>query len=106
MSNTKLRATVLIISETASQDPSTDKCGPILQDVFKEDGGDQWEVVETKIVPDSVLDVQRYIQQCADDGDSVNLIVTSGGTGFATKDNTPEVLSPVHDNDPTQIAHC
>jgi len=92
MSSTKLRAAILIISETASQDPSTDKCGPILQDVFKEDGGDQWEVVETRIVPDSVLDIQRYIQQCTDNENPMDLVVTSGGTGFATKDNTPEVV--------------
>ena len=43
-------------------------------------------------VPDDVLEIQRSIQAWSDDADSkVNLIVTSGGTGFAVKDRTPEV---------------
>lgn len=91
MSDNKLRAGILIVSETASRDPSTDKCGPILQDVFRDDGGDQWEVAETKIVPDSISEIQSAVKQWSDGEDALNLVVTSGGTGFAVKDRTPEV---------------
>jgi gephyrin len=91
MTDTKLKAAILIVSETASQDPSTDKCIPILQDAFAHLGNDQWEVASTEIVPDSVLHIQKSIRTWTDGEDSVNLIVTSGGTGFATKDVTPEV---------------
>jgi len=91
----KLKAAILIISTTASKDPSQDAAGPTLQSVFEESAG-QWEVVETKIVGDNVLDIQRAVTQWTDNhaangGPSVNLIVTSGGTGFAESDNTPEV---------------
>jgi gephyrin len=91
MSNAKLKAAILVISQTASEDPSTDKCIPTLKDVFEELGNDQWEVAISEIVPDSVLDIQKFIRTWADREDAVNLIVTSGGTGFAVKDVTPEV---------------
>lgn len=92
MSSTPLlRAAILIISETASKDPSTDKGIPTLQQVFNEKAGDQWRAGEAKIVPDSVLDIQHAITTWTDGADPVNLIVTSGGTGFAQKDVTPEV---------------
>ena len=93
MGNQKLRAAILVVSETAFKDPSSDKCIPVLQDVFNALGNDQWEIVATEIVPDSVLDIQKAIKAWSDGEDPVNLVVTSGGTGFAVKDVTPEVSS-------------
>lgn len=91
MSNPKLKAALLVVSETASRDPSSDKCIPTLTEVFAELGNDQWEVVATEIVPDSVLEIQKSIRTWADGENPINLVVSSGGTGFATKDVTPEV---------------
>lgn len=86
----KLKASILVISETAHADPSTDKCIPALRNVFLEQAAaDKWTVAHTRIVPDDVLLIQRAIlEECAE---GVNLVVTSGGTGFAVKDVTPEV---------------
>jgi gephyrin len=86
-----LTATVLIVSETASRDASTDKCIPALEDVFHSQR-DQWEVTETAIVTDSILDIQHFLLNQTDTPDAPNLIVLSGGTGFAVKDITPEVF--------------
>lgn len=94
MGDSKLKAAVLIVSETASNDPSTDKCIPTLKDVFNNLGNDQWEVAATEIISDSILDIQKQIRTWTDGEIPINLIVTSGGTGFATKDVTPEVLMP------------
>lgn len=91
MSFEKLRAAILVVSETASKDAASDRCIPVLQDVFNTLGNDQWEIAATEIVPDSVLDIQKFIQRWSDREDALNLIVTSGGTGFAVKDVTPEV---------------
>ena len=88
---TKLRAAIIVISETASQDPSTDRCIPALQEVFAGEGGGRFDANETIIVPDDVLRIQRAIMQRTDGDDFVNLMVTSGGTGFTVKDVTPEV---------------
>lgn len=87
----KLKAAILVVSETASEDPSTDKCIPVLKKVFGDLGNDQWEVSETEIVPDNALAIQKTIKSWTDGPEPINLIVTSGGTGFATKDVTPEV---------------
>ena len=88
---TKLRAAILIISETAAKDASTDKCIPALQSVFAAKAGDKWTFDKTRIVTDSVLDIQRAVTGWCDGEDFVNLVVTSGGTGFTGKDVTPEV---------------
>ncbi|KAL1652167.1 hypothetical protein SLS58_000292 [Diplodia intermedia] len=86
----QLKAAILIVSETAAKDASSDKCGDVLKDVFHNDSASQWHVPVLDIVPDSILDVQRFIQRWADSEDAVNVIVTSGGTGFTAKDTTPE----------------
>ncbi|KAK0968818.1 hypothetical protein LTR91_016543 [Friedmanniomyces endolithicus] len=91
----KLRAAILIISETASKDPTTDKGIAALQEVFTRIAGDRWDANETRIVPDNVHDIQRSIKGWCDGTDPINLIATSGGTGFAQKDVTPEVSNPL-----------
>lgn len=88
-----LKAAVLVVSTTASKDPTTDAAGDALRSVFEQDGAGRWQVVETKIVPDSVALIQRQLMLWADSADPVNLIVTTGGTGFAVSDQTPEVFA-------------
>ncbi|CZR64959.1 probable gephyrin [Phialocephala subalpina] len=90
-----LKAAILIVSTTASKDPSTDSSGGVLKDVFEQDGGGKWEVVDTKIVGDEVLDIQRAITGWADGEGSPNVIITTGGTGFAVSDSTPEAVTPL-----------
>lgn len=88
-----LRAAILIISDTAFADNSADKAGATLQEVFTSNSATSWEVVETKIVPDDVVEIQRALTGwCDRDVDEgVSCVVTSGGTGFARRDLTPEV---------------
>ncbi|KAI5362914.1 putative molybdopterin biosynthesis protein MoeA [Septoria linicola] len=100
-----LRAAILIISETASKDASTDKGIPALKEVFSQKGGDQWNTEDTRIVTDNVLDIQRAITEWTDGPESVNLIVTSGGTGFAQKDVTPEAITPLIHKHASGLVH-
>ena len=94
MEKPKLRAAILIISDTAFQDPSTDKAGDTLSDVFADEGNGQWTVNDDRtIVPDDILTIQKAVSLFCDGGDYVNLLITTGGTGFAVKDNTPEAIS-------------
>ena len=95
MEKPKLKATILIVSDTAFQDPSTDKAGDTLSDVFANEGNGQWIVLDRKIVPDDILTIQKAVSLSCDGEESVNLVVTTGGTGFAVKDNTPEAISPL-----------
>lgn len=89
--DSKLHAAILIISETAAKNPSTDHGIPTLQEVFAAKGGGRWIAEQTKIVSDDILDIQRTILGFTDGEEWVNLVVTSGGTGFTRKDVTPEV---------------
>ncbi|KAI3335223.1 molybdenum cofactor synthesis domain-containing protein [Ustulina deusta] len=94
MAEARLKAALLIISTTAAQDPSTDASRLALSHVLDKEGGGKWELVDTKIVSDVVTQIQRQIMLWADvAAEGVNLIVTTGGTGFATSDNTPEAVS-------------
>ncbi|KAK3487634.1 MoaB/Mog domain-containing protein [Neurospora hispaniola] len=105
-----LKAAILIVSTTAAQDPATDSADVTLRQVFDEQQA-QWEVHESKIVPDDVVQIQKQIihwtnQATAANGDNnntntINLIVTTGGTGFAVSDQTPEAVSALlHKNAP------
>lgn len=84
-------AAILIVSTTVSKGTTTDATGEILRSVFEEDGAGRWDVVDVKPVADDVVQIQKQIQTWADGPDRVNLILTSGGTGFAVSDQTPEV---------------
>jgi gephyrin len=91
MESGTLKVALLIVSTTAAKDPSTDASAAVLGDVFKNEGGGKWKVTETKIVADVATQIQRQIMLWADIADGVNLIITTGGTGFAESDFTPEV---------------
>lgn len=95
MNHENLRVAILIVSDTAYNDPSTDKAANVLTDVFIEDGDDQWTVSEKRIIPDDVLAIQRQVTAWSDGSDYLNLVITTGGTGFTGKDNTPEAISPL-----------
>jgi gephyrin len=92
MAESRLKVAILIVSDTASKDASADKCAPALHSVFDATGSSNWEIVETKIVPDNVDAISEFIRRWTDSVERVaNCVITSGGTGFATKDVTPEV---------------
>lgn len=86
-----LTAAILVVSTTAAQDPSTDATTSILKEVLDQDGGGQWKVTDTGIVTDDATDIQRQIIAWTDRPEPVSLIITTGGTGFAVSDSTPEV---------------
>ncbi|MCJ1476756.1 hypothetical protein MMC13_005425 [Lambiella insularis] len=93
--NSPLRAGILIISDTAHHTPETDKVGPLLVETFAEDGSGRWYVEKIHIVPDDVSKIQHIIHHWCDNDNYLNLVVTSGGTGFAQKDITPEAINPL-----------
>ena len=98
MDSTKFKAAVLIVSDTAYNDPATDKSGDILEKTFASECGNQfeWAVKYTIVIPDDVEAIQQHVAMfCDDDDDYMNLVVTTGGTGFASQDYTPEAIKPM-----------
>ena len=88
MAEQQLTSSILVVSDTASKEHLTDKCSRSLTQVLE---SNEWKVADSKIVPDDVLQIQRTITQWTDSEPGMNLVVTTGGTGFAVKDDTPEV---------------
>ncbi|RDH27919.1 molybdenum cofactor biosynthesis protein Gephyrin [Aspergillus welwitschiae] len=105
MADNTLKAAILIVSDTASQDPSTDRVGDTLTTVISAEGSNNWGQPVIKIVPDNVLDIQRSICDWTDGPNWVNLVIVSGGTGFATKDITPEAVSPLIHRHASGLVH-
>ncbi|GKZ36676.1 hypothetical protein AbraIFM66950_007851 [Aspergillus brasiliensis] len=105
MADNTLKVAILIVSDTASQDPSTDRVGDTLTTVIAAEGSNNWGQPVIKIVPDNVLDIQRSICDWTDGPNWVNLVVVSGGTGFATKDITPEAVSPLIHRHASGLVH-
>lgn len=99
-SNPSFRAAILVVSTTASKDASADSSGPILKEVFETVGDGKWEVVDTRIVGDVIEDIQSTIKGWTDGDNPPSVIISTGGTGFAVFDTTPEVcqthLIPSH----------
>ena len=55
------------------------------------------DILPTSIVPDEMEQIQSKIRECADAG--VDLVLTTGGTGFAPRDVTPEATVAVMDRE-------
>lgn len=89
-----LTVAILIVSTTAAKDPSTDASGQLLRDFFAANSTEslRWEVVDSQIVSDDADAIKGVVRAWASARKAVNLIVTTGGTGFAMSDGTPEAV--------------
>ncbi len=85
-----LAAKILIVSDSVSSGHREDLAGPALTRRLQEAG---FAVSECRVVPDGVSSVADALREMAKD--FAGLIVTSGGTGFAPTDLTPEGTSQV-----------
>ncbi len=81
-----LKVGILTSSDRSSRGERSDLSGPVLVEMVREKG---WDIVETLIVPDDVGILRDTLILWADSGD-IDLILTTGGTGFSPRDITPE----------------
>ena len=84
-------AAVLTVSDRSFRGERPDAGGPLVAEMLKNAG---YEVVTTAIVPDEQDQIEEKLRQIADSGE-VQLLVTTGGTGFAPQDVTPEATLSV-----------
>jgi molybdopterin adenylyltransferase len=86
-----LRFAILTVSDRSSRGERADTSGPALVELVRSRG---WQVVKQKIVPDEVEVIKETLQAWSD-SDNADVILATGGTGFAPRDVTPEATSAV-----------
>ena len=83
----QIQVGIISVSDRATQGVYDDAGGPALKEGA---AGDGWEIVAESVVPDEVCDIQRALRAQVNKG--CHLILTTGGTGVATRDVTPEAV--------------
>ena len=97
-----MRIVVITISDRSSRGEREDKSGPVLETIVESHG---WAVVATLIVPDDQSQIEDVLRKQADSG-QVDVILTTGGTGFSPRDRTPEATKNVIDRDVPGMAEA
>lgn len=85
------RAQVITVSDRSHGGLRHDASGPLLASLLAELG---FEVAPVVVVPDEVQEITSAVLQAAATAD---LVVTTGGTGLAPRDVTPEAVAPLLD---------
>jgi molybdenum cofactor synthesis domain-containing protein len=95
-----LRAAVLIVSDRVTAGTHQDESGPAAEAALRSWGA---EIVHRETVPDERGAIVERLLQYADT-DTVDLVVTSGGTGFAPRDVTPEATREILEKEAPGVA--
>lgn len=85
------KAAVITVSDKGSAGLREDTGGPLVAGLLKDAG---YNVEITAIIPDEQAAIENKLIECADLL-GVDLIVTTGGTGFSVRDVTPEATIAV-----------
>ncbi len=81
---------IITISDRASKGLYDDLGGPALKKAAESNG---WKIVAEALVPDEKRDIQRAVREQIAKG--CHLILTTGGTGVALRDVTPEAVREI-----------
>ena len=88
-----MKIAVLTISDRSAQGEREDKTGPILVEIITRQG---WEIAKTAIIADDQQGIEAILIEWADAGD-LDVILTTGGTGFSPRDQAPEATRKIVD---------
>lgn len=94
-SNRKARIGVLTVSDRASRGEYEDLGGPAIEATFNDYLTSPWEPVY-RVIPDDVHGIEANLIELVD-SEGCDLVVTTGGTGPAPRDVTPEATEAVCD---------
>lgn len=84
-------AAVVTVSDRSFRGERPDGSGPVVKELLE---GTGYRVIRMEIVPDEQREIEGILVALADRED-VALVVTTGGTGFAPRDVTPEATIAV-----------
>jgi cyclic pyranopterin monophosphate synthase len=96
----KIRAGVIVVSDSVSAGKRLDKSGKFIVKALKDKNID---VIKYKAIPDDSSAIEKLLVKYSDDL-ALNLIVTTGGTGLGRRDVTPEATRNIIEKEITGIA--
>lgn len=95
-------AAVITLSDKGAAGEREDKSGPLIKEILSKQG---YDVIETLLLADERPQLERQLCRLADQR-QVNVIFTTGGTGFSKRDITPEATRAVCDRMADGIAQA
>jgi molybdenum cofactor synthesis domain-containing protein len=97
----KMKIGILTVSDKGARGEREDRSGPAVRAVMEAAGG---EVVRNTIVPDEQDIIRAVLIEWSDEG--LDLILTTGGTGFSPRDWTPEATKAVIERETPGLAEA
>jgi len=97
-----IRVGILTVSDRSSRGERADAGGPLLRQLAQQHG---WTVERDSVVPDERDAIQTILVDWADVA-RLDLILTTGGTGFAPRDVTPEATRAVIEREAPGLAEA
>ena len=97
-----IRAAVVTVSDKGYAGEREDTSGPLLAGLLRELGV---EVVAQTVVPDEPAQIREALSHLADDLE-LDLVMTTGGTGFTPRDRTPEATRAVIERETPGLAEA
>lgn len=94
---------ILSISTRAYHGVYADESGELIRQIIHEATG--WEVASYLVLPDDAAQIRDQLAAWADDA-RLDLILTTGGTGFAPRDVTPEATRAVIEREAPGLAEA
>jgi molybdenum cofactor synthesis domain-containing protein len=95
------RARVITVSDRSHGGARHDESGPLLAELLGELG---FAAVHVVVVPDEIPEIESAMQEAI--GEGVDLVATTGGTGFSPRDVTPEATRRVIDREAPGLAEA
>ena len=99
MMNKIITVGILTVSDRSSRHEREDLSGPAIQEFLE---NYEFTISEYKIVPDEKEEIKKVLSVWT--GKDINLILTTGGTGFAPRDITPEATMEFIDKETPGIS--
>ena len=96
-----MKAGILTVSDKGAKGEREDRSGPAIREIMETAGA---EVVRYRIVPDEQDAIRGALIEWSDEG--VDLILTTGGTGFSPRDWTPEATKAVVERETPGISEA
>jgi molybdopterin adenylyltransferase len=97
-----LRFGVLTISDRSARGERLDASGPVLVELVQRHG---WSVACSAIIPDEMETIQNTLAGWSDSGE-MDVILTTGGTGFSPRDVTPEATRAILEREAPGLAEA